>query len=96
MTLSGFSPLRNAAKATPTGKHLSFSAWLRLAAVERIQRETETERLSMKYVVLDQEGSPTPGSPFPDKESAEAAVAKRLSHDLRVNHDTTYEIAKVS
>ena len=40
MTLSGFTPLREAAKATPTGKHLSFSAWLRLAAVERLQRET--------------------------------------------------------
>jgi hypothetical protein len=44
ITLSGFSPLREAAQATPTGKHLSFSAWLRLAAVERIQRETEPNR----------------------------------------------------
>jgi hypothetical protein len=48
----------------------------------------------MKYVVLDQEGSPTPGSPFPDKEAAEQAVAKREAHDGRVGHDTRYEILK--
>jgi hypothetical protein len=50
----------------------------------------------MKHIVIDQSGSPTPGGPFPDRASAEAAVAKRLSHDKRVDHSTDYQIVKVS
>jgi hypothetical protein len=48
----------------------------------------------MKYVVLDQEGAPTPGSPFPTKEAAAQAVSKRESHDGRVGHDTSYTVVK--
>jgi hypothetical protein len=44
LTLSGLSQVREARKATPLGKALPFSTWLKVAGYEKIERETRQER----------------------------------------------------
>jgi hypothetical protein len=43
ITLYGLNDIREAVRKTPTGRALSFSAWLRLAAIERLEREQQRE-----------------------------------------------------
>jgi hypothetical protein len=44
-----------------------------------------------KFTILDENGQPTPDSPFPSKAAAEAAAAKREAHDSRVGYDEKYD-----